>query len=368
MLLALNAVGRYADANMTLGWHMTLLRGRSRILYALLLLPVLACSSAANNGAQNTNAAVAGAATTAVVRGATGTPAAPQPAAAASTAPPSPTVPARTAPPAAAQPQPKNRTLLLATTTSTQDSGLLDVLVPLFEQQSGYQVKTSAVGSGQALQLGVMGEADVLLVHSPAAELDFMGKNQGVNRRLVMHNDFIIVGPASDPAHVNGMPAALDALKTIAAAKAPFISRGDNSGTNALELQLWKQAGIDPKGQGWYIETGQGMGASLTITAEKQGYTISDRATYLATNSQNQLAIAVEKDAALLNIYHVIQVNPANHSGLNVEGAQAFSDFMVSPATQQVIAGFGKDKYGQALFFADAGKTDDEIQKSGQGG
>jgi tungstate transport system substrate-binding protein len=261
--------------------------------------------------------------------------------------------------------KPKNPTLLLSTTTSTQDSGLLDVLIPLFEKQTGYQVKTSAVGSGEALKRGELGEADVLLVHSPAAELDFMSRNQGINRRLVMHNDFIIVGPASDPAHIKGMSKAVDALKAIVAAKATFISRGDNSGTNALELQLWKQAGIDPKGQSWYLESGQGMGATLTITAEKEAYTISDRATYLATKSQTQLALLVEKDGSLLNIYHVIQVNPANHSGLNVEGAQAFSDFMVAPETQKLIAAFGVDKYGQQLFIPDAGKTDEQVQQGG---
>jgi tungstate transport system substrate-binding protein len=254
-----------------------------------------------------------------------------------------------------------NKTILLATTTSTQDSGLLDVLIPLFQQQTGYQVKTQAVGSGAALQLGVMGEADVLLVHSPAAELDFMTKSQGVNRRLVMHNDFIIVAPPADPAHIKGMTSALVAMKAIATTRTPFISRGDNSGTNALELQLWQQAGISPKGQSWYVETGTGMGDTLNVTAEKNAYTISDRATYLATQKQTQLAVLVEKDPVLLNIYHVIQVNPANHTGLNVAGAQAFANWMVSPGTQAVVATFGQDKYGQALFVPDAGKSDAEV-------
>jgi len=334
---------------------------RCTFLVALLVLvPAVACGSN-NNKKSNINGpplAATTAATPTVSRATAATGAA--------------TNTAATATPAAAaatqKPQPKNKTLLLSTTTSTQDSGLLDELIPLFQQQSGYEVKTSAVGSGQALQLGAMGEADVLLVHSPAAELDFMAKNQGINRRLVMHNDFIIVGPANDPAKIKGMPSAIDAMKAITATKTPFISRGDNSGTNALELQLWKQAAIDPKGQSWYIESGQGMGATLTIAAEKVAYTISDRATYLATNKQNQLTIEVEKDPVLLNIYHVIQVNPANHTGLNVEGAQAFSDFMVAPATQKVIADFGKDKFGQALFVPDAGKSDADLQKPGSGG
>jgi tungstate transport system substrate-binding protein len=339
-----------------------MVRFRLPLLFVLPLLVLLAgCSSNNNSSNKSASTGVATAAAPAA------TP--PRPVIAVT----SPTAAARTATaapaasPAAARPKPQNPTLLLATTTSTQDSGLLDVLIPLFEQQTGYQVKTQAVGSGQALQLGAMGEADVLLVHSPAAEMDFMSKNQGVNRRLIMHNDFIVVGDSSDPAHIKGMTSALDALKAIAAAKAPFISRGDNSGTNALELQLWKQAGIDPKGQSWYSETGQGMGATLTVSAEKKAYTISDRATYLATQKTTQLALLLEKDPVLLNIYHVIQVNPANHTGLNVEGAQAFSDFMVSPSTQQVIAAFGMDKYGQALFVADAGKNDSDLQKSGGG-
>ncbi|MHB8576133.1 MAG: ABC transporter substrate-binding protein, partial [Dehalococcoidia bacterium] len=330
--------------------------GVSRISLGFALTLCLACSS--NNNANSAPRATVQPAVASASATARPTAAA---ASVAKTVQPTPAAVAATA-----KPRPKNKTLLLATTTSTQDSGLLDVLIPLFQQQSGYEVKTSAVGSGEALKRGELGEADVLLVHSPAAELAYMSRNQGVNRRLVMHNDFIIVAPASDPAHIKGMTSAVEALKTIAAAKAPFISRGDNSGTNALELQLWKAAAIDPKGQPWYIETGQGMGATLTITAEKNAYTISDRATYLATQKTTQLAIIVEKDGVLLNIYHVIQVNPANHTGLNVEGAQAFSDFMIAPATQQVIAAFGKDKYGQALFIADAGKTDEQVSKGGQ--
>jgi len=343
-----------------------------RLIAALLLaIGLAACSSSSNNNTANKNsAAPAGASARAPVAtaGARASAAA-SPAAATATRPATPVGAASStssaASPAAAAGRPKNPTLLLSTTTSTQDSGLLDVLIPLFEKQTGYQVKTSAVGSGEALKRGELGEADVLLVHSPAAELDFMSRNQGINRRLVMHNDFIIVGPASDPAHIKGMTRAVDALKAIVAAKATFISRGDNSGTNALELQLWKQAGIDPKGQSWYLESGQGMGATLTITAEKEAYTISDRATYLATKAQTQLAILVEKDGALLNIYHVIQVNPANHSGLNVEGAQAFSDFMVAPETQKLIGAFGVDKYGQQLFVPDAGKTEQQVQQGG---
>ncbi len=339
----------------------------SRLAAMILVFAAIVLVACGSNNGHSSGTAASGAATVNAGTAAVATAVAPAASAPATSAVPSATSVTASATAAAARPQPKNKTLLLATTTSTQDSGLLDVLIPLFQQQTGYEVKTSAVGSGEALKRGELGEADVLLVHSPAAEQGFMDKNQGVNRRLIMHNDFIVVGPAADPVHIKQMTSAVDAIKAIAAAKATFISRGDNSGTNALELQLWKQAGIDPAGQGWYLETGQGMGATLTITAEKSGYTISDRATYLATQKVTQLALVLEKDPALLNIYHVIQVNPANHSGLNVEGAQAFSDFMVAPATQEVIAGFGKEKYGQSLFVADAGKTDADVLKSGPG-
>ena len=254
-------------------------------------------------------------------------------------------------------PRPANPELILATTTSTQDSGLLDVLIPMFEKQAGYQVKTIAVGTGQAMAMGQKGEADVLLVHAPDSEKQYMADGYGVNRQLVMHNDFIIIGPPGDPAKIKGAKTA-DALKKIAGARALFVSRGDNSGTDQLDKKLWKDLGIDPKGQSWYQETGQGMGESLGVAAEKGGYTISDRATYLAQKAQLGLDILVEGDQALLNVYHVIQVNPAKWPKVNAEGARAFSDFVVAKDTQGTIAKFGVDKYGQPLFFADAGKPD----------
>jgi tungstate transport system substrate-binding protein len=269
---------------------------------------------------------------------------------------PSP-VPVPPAAPAAAVTPPARPELILATTTSTQDSGLLDVLIPDFEARTGYQVKPVAVGSGQALKMGEDGNADVLLVHSPAAEQAFMAKDAGVDRRLIMHNDFVIVGPPGDPAHIKGQTA-LPAMKAIAAAGAPFVSRGDASGTNALELSLWKQAGIDPKGKPWYIVSGQGMGATLNVTDEKNAYTTSDRATYLAFKARLQLQILVEKDRVLLNIYHVIRVNPAKQPSVNTAGAQAFADYLVSPEGQALIANFGVQKYGQALFVPDAGKDE----------
>ncbi len=258
-------------------------------------------------------------------------------------------------------PKPANVDLILATTTSTQDSGLLDVLIPAFEKQTGYKVKTIAVGSGQAMTMGERGEADVLLVHAPASEVKFMDANHGITRQLVMHNDFIIVGPTADPAKIKGVKTAKEALQKIADAKALFISRGDNSGTDQLEKKLWTTVGITAKGQSWYQESGQGMGQTLSIASEKGAYTITDRATYLATKKNLQLDILVEGDKALLNIYHVIQVNPAKSDKINAAGAKAFADFMVSKDTQDTIAKFGVDKYGQALFFPDAGKKDEEV-------
>ena len=258
-------------------------------------------------------------------------------------------------------PVPAAQAVILSTTTSTQDSGLLDVLIPMFQARTGYNVKTVAVGSGAAMVMGERGEADVLLVHAPDSEVKFMQAGHGVSRKLVMHNDFVIIGPAADPAGIKGMASALDAMKKIAGTNSVFISRGDNSGTNQLELKLWKTASIDPTGKGWYQSSGQGMGATLNIASEKDAYTITDRATLLATQKNLSLGVLVEKAPVLLNIYHVIQVNPAKSAKINAEGAKAFSDFMVDPATQAIIARFGVDKYGQPLFFPDAGKTEADL-------
>jgi len=251
--------------------------------------------------------------------------------------------------------------MILATTTSTQDSGLLDVLVPIFEAKTGYKVKTIAVGSGAAMTMGERGEADVLLVHAPPSEVKFMEAGHGIDRKLVMHNDFIIIGPASDPAGIKGMTSAMEALKKIAASGEIFISRGDNSGTDQLEKRLWKEAEMTVAGQTWYQETGQGMGATLTIASEKKGYTITDRATFLARQDTLALEILVEGDAVLLNIYHVIQVNPEKSNLINPDGAKAFAEFMVDPETQEMIRVFGVDKYGQPLFFPDADKTEADL-------
>jgi tungstate transport system substrate-binding protein len=257
---------------------------------------------------------------------------------------------------------PSNPNLILATTTSTQDSGLLDVLIPLFETESGYTVQTVAVGSGQAMKMGEEGNADVLLVHAPASEVTFMENGFGKDRALVMHNDFIIVGPASDPAGIKGTAVA-DALKLISAGSGTFVSRGDDSGTHKAELALWKKAEFDPKAAApaWYLESGQGMGATLTIASEKNAYTLTDRATYLANNADLQLEILVEGDKSLLNVYHVITVNNEKWPKANYDGAVAFLKFMTASSTQKIIAQFGVDKYGQQLFIPDADKTDTDL-------
>ena len=249
---------------------------------------------------------------------------------------------------------PAQKAVILATTTSTQDSGLLDELIPMFEAQTGYSVKTIAVGSGQAIAMGKRGEADVLLVHSPDAEKGLLVDGGGVNRRLVMHNDFILVGPANDPAGLAKL-STIQCLQRIAAAKALFMSRGDNSGTHAMELKLWKAAGVAPDGQPWYQQSGLGMGQTLAIAAEKKDYTLSDRGTYLALRKKLGLPILHEGDAALMNVYHVIEVNPARFPKVNAAGGRAFADFMVSKAVQNRIKDFGIATYGSPLFFPDAG-------------
>ncbi len=250
------------------------------------------------------------------------------------------------------------RTIILATTTSTQDSGLLDVLIPIFEKDTGYFVKTIAVGSGQAMAMGQKGEADVLLVHSPSAERKFVAEGYGINRRIVMHNDFVIVGPPEDQAKIKGIKLASEAFKKIASARALFLSRGDKSGTHSKEMEIWKETGAKPEGERWYQQTGLGMGQTLSVASEKRGYTLSDRGTYLALKKNLGLNILVEGDAILLNIYHVIEVNPARWKKVNAIGAKAFADFMVSEKAQEIIKTFGVDRFGSPLFFPDAGKRE----------
>ena len=252
-----------------------------------------------------------------------------------------------------------NTTLILATTTSTQDSGLLDELVPLFEGETGLTVQTVAVGTGAALKMAEEGNADVLLVHAPAAEKALMTAGFGQDRFLVMHNDFVLVGPVDDPAGVASAGTTADALRAIATAETPFISRGDDSGTNKKELAIWGDTELDPNEEKppWYIESGQGMGASLIIASEKSGYTLTDRATFLASQANLELAILFEGASDLLNVYHVITVNPDKHPNSNYDGALAFAQFMIGDETQAMIGEFGIDQFGQPLFFPDADKT-----------
>jgi tungstate transport system substrate-binding protein len=252
--------------------------------------------------------------------------------------------------------------LILATTTSTVDTGLLDFLIPKFEAQTGYKVKPIGVGTGQALAMGEKGEADVLLTHAPASERPLVEKGLVTDYRLVMHNDFVIVGPAADPAKIKGTKLAAEAMKKIAATGALFVSRGDDSGTHKMEKSLWKKADLKPGGT-WYQEAGAGMGQTLLIASEKDGYTLTDRGTYLAQKKNLRLTILVEGDKDLLNIYHVMAVNQAKFAKVNAEGARAFVEFMVSPAVQKIIGEFGKDKYGAPLFFPDAGKNVDDLGK-----
>jgi tungstate transport system substrate-binding protein len=254
----------------------------------------------------------------------------------------------------------QSHVVILSTTTSTQDSGLLDVLVPLFEKRTGLTVKTISVGTGQALVLAARGEADVTLAHAPGLERKYVEDGKMSNRRLVMYNDFVIIGPADDPARIKGLPKAVDALRRIAESQSRFVSRGDKSGTHVLEQALWAQAGVEPKGA-WYLESGQGMGQTLGIADDRRAYTLSDRGTYLAFAKRVDLPVLVEKDRPLLNIYSVMEVNPANGPRVNAVGGKAFAEFMLAPETQAVIRTFGVGKYGQPLFVPVAGKRDEDL-------
>ncbi|MGB6838482.1 MAG: substrate-binding domain-containing protein [Dehalococcoidia bacterium] len=251
--------------------------------------------------------------------------------------------------------------IILATTTSTYDSGLLDVLVPEFEKDTGYNVKVIAVGTGQALAMGERGDADALLVHAPSSEKELFDSGSAINRQLVMHNDFIIVGPEGDRAAVRGMTAAVDALKKLYEEEATFISRGDDSGTHKREMSLWNEAELDPEGQSWYEQSGQGMGATLQIANQKDAYTLSDRGTYLAQSKNLDLVVLVEGDPLLLNVYSVMQVNPERFGLVNGPGGEAFVEFMISEKAQEIIRDFGVEGFGQPLFIPDADKSYEEL-------
>jgi len=265
-------------------------------------------------------------------------------------------VTAALAPPVASQ----SRTVIVSTTTSTQDSGLLDVLVPMFEKKSGMSVKTISVGTGQALALAARGEADVTLAHAPELERRYVAEGKMLNRRLIMYNDFVIVGPEGDPARIKGMAKAVEALKRIAETRSRFVSRGDRSGTHILEQDLWKRAEVTPTAP-WYIESGQGMGATLGIADDRRAYTLTDRATFLAFQKRVRLPILLEGDRPLLNVYSVMEVNPSNGPKVNTAGGKAFADFMLSADIQKVIKTFGVDTYGQALFVPIAGTSEEQV-------
>ena len=260
----------------------------------------------------------------------------------------------------------QSRDMILATTTSTQDSGLLDSILPGFQSKSGIRVKVIAVGTGAALEMGRRGDADAVLVHAPAAERKYVESGDLVEGRLVMHNDFLLIGPAGDPAGIKGMSDPAAAMAQLARNGATFISRGDASGTEKKEIELWRTADIDPDSVSRRVETGQGMGATLLVAEQRQGYTLTDRATYLAFGKRLTLKPMVEGAPSLLNIYHVYVVNPAKHSDVKLPEARAFVAFMVAPATQARIGAFGRSRFGQPLFFPDAGKDTTSLGRSGR--
>lgn len=264
-------------------------------------------------------------------------------------------------PPAIAQ---QSRDMILATTTSTQDSGLLDSILPVFESQSGIRVKVIAVGTGAALEMARSGDADAVLVHAPAAEQEYVESGDLAQGRLVMHNDFLIVGPAGDPAGIEGMNDPAKALAQLARNGATFVSRGDGSGTEKKEMELWRGAGIDPDAVSRRVETGQGMGATLLVAEQRQAYTLTDRATYLAFGQRLTLKPMVQGAPSLLNIYHVYVVDPAKHPKTKLPEARAFAGFMVAPATQARIGAFGRSRFGEPLFFPDAGRDTASLGRS----
>lgn len=247
--------------------------------------------------------------------------------------------------------------IILSTTTSTENSGLLDFLLPTFTEDTGIEVKVVAVGTGQALKMGEDGDADVLLVHAKSSEEEFIKAGHGLERFDVMYNDFILIGPVNDPLNVKEFASAdiAKGLYSIHEHNATFISRGDDSGTHKMELSLWQEIGIEPQGD-WYFSVGQGMGQVIQIANEKLAYTLSDRATYLSMLDKIELEIIIEGDNRLFNQYGIIAVNPEKSAKINHSGAQEFKNWILSEKGQQLIGEFGKDIYGQSLFIPNAEK------------
>lgn len=252
----------------------------------------------------------------------------------------------------ACQTQP-DRSIILATTTSTYDSGLLDVLAPRFEQERGTEVRVIAVGTGAALRMASRGDADAVLVHAPEAERPYVEAGDLIDGRRVMHNDYVIVGPQEDPAGLRSSPSAAEAMRAIAK-EGSFVSRGDESGTHAKEMQLWASAGVDPRAIGRREETGQGMGGTLNVADQRRAYTLTDRGTYLALRERLDLVVLFEDDPVLQNVYHAYAVDPERHPDVEYEAARAFLDFLVSAPVQQTIGEFRRDEYGESLFVPDA--------------
>lgn len=256
----------------------------------------------------------------------------------------------------------QSKEVLLATTTSTRDAGLLDALLPIFTRKTGYTVKVIAVGSGQALELGRRGDADVVLSHAPEQERALADSGYFVSRRRVMHNDFLVVGPPDDPLGLRGATGALEAFRRVAARAHRFVSRGDRSGTHQLEYSLWRRIGVEPPRGGWYVESGQGMGETLQMADEKGAYTLTDRATYLVWRDKIRLAPLVRGDSLLYNVYHVMEVNPRNAPRVNARGGRALADFLLDPETQRLIGEFGRSRFGQSLFVPDAVTPPPEVK------
>ncbi len=246
----------------------------------------------------------------------------------------------------------ENKNIILATTTSVQDTGLLDVLVDVFAKKTGFTVKAIAVGTGQAIQMGKNGEADILWVHSPDDEIQFVNEGYGMDRTTFMRNDFVVLGPKDDPAKIKGIEKAASVFKKIAGSKVLFVSRGDKSGTHKKELKLWKESGVDPARDN-YIEIGQGMAATVRVANEKQGYVLCDRSTYLSLKNTIDLIILSQGDPLFENRYSLILVNPLKFPKVNVSGAKTLFDFLLSEDSKGIVEDFGKGKFGEQLFFWD---------------